>query len=226
VPVFLANFMKLYFIHKDIFSNFFPNSITKTRILESTEEYRTLKLKEGEGPFTSIKQLRKRSIIFKDLAKQSSKKTNWILDPKHIVRIEDFILTNPRDSYSKDFIDLLEHTTKGLISQHEVFGVHFFVRKRMRIREIVKSPNSVGVWIARIDLFDSENNRWVSKKDQTSFFPENWTIHQLFHECHYAILNKVKDETRASFYLSKTLSGVNVEIIIKNDKLKSIYPIY
>jgi len=129
-------------------------------------------------------------------------------------------------SYPMEFISLVEHTIKGQIQNKNVYGIHYFDPSRMRIREIVKSENKVGVWIATIDLFDEKKQQYVPKRQQTSFFPVGWSLHQLFHECFFAFTNKIKDNTKIHTYFSKTQSGVPVEIIIKDNKLKSIYPIY
>jgi hypothetical protein len=151
---------------------------------------------------------------------------NQILDEKNIVKVKDFVFTNHKEEFPKTFIGLLDHTIRGQVQQRKVYGIHYFDPSQMRIREKIRPENEVGVWIAKIDLLDKKNNQWIEKERINSFFPLNWSMNQLFHECYFAFKNLVKDETKKFIYLSKTKSGVKVEIIVKENQLKSIYPIY
>jgi len=216
----------LFYIHDDFVSTEFQHSEGRTRIFAVPIEQYSFVFKEGEGPFTSIPDLKKKSRIFKEIAKRNSKLANQILEEKNIFKVKDFVFLNRNQGYPKEFINLVEHTIKGQIQRKEVYGIHYFDSTCMRIREMIKSENEVGVWMARIDLLDKNKNLWIQKKSETSFFPLRWSIHQLFHECFFAFSTKVKDESKEYTYLSKTESGVTVEIIIKENQLKSIYPIY
>ena len=124
-----------------------------------------------------------------------------------------------------DFMSLIDHTIRGQISNEDVYGVHFYNPKRINIREIVTAPNELGIWKAKIDVFDFDHKIWTSKHKVTSFFPTFWSLTQLFDECEYAFNNKKKDEESESIFHSKTRSGINVKIIInKNNQIKSIFP--
>ena len=188
-----------------------------------TENY-FLEIKEGDGPYQSIRNLRRNSPIFKRLSSKSSKLANKILDKKNISFIKDLVLTPQERTYTKDFIKLIDHTLRGHIKDKKVFGVHYFEETKMKLKELIKSENEKGVWKAKIVFFDKSNNTWIEKT--STFFPKNWSIHQLFHECDYAFTNKIKDKSSDSKFTSKTYSGINVEIIIINDNVKSIYPLY
>jgi len=215
-----------FYIHDEVVSSEYIDSAAKTRIFAIPIGLCLLALKDGEGPFTSIKDLKKNSKKFKELAKRSSKLANKILEEKNIVKVKNFVLTNDKQGYPKEFINLIDHTIRGQVQKRKVYGIHYFDTTCMRIREKIKSENEVGVWVAKIDLLDKRNNQWIQKEQETSFFPLSWSMDQLFHECFFAFKNKVKAEAKKHIYLSRTKTGIKVEIIVKENQLKSIYPIY
>ena len=93
----------------------------------------------------------------------------------------------------------------------------------MRIKKIIENTDSQGVWKALVEVYDKKLNKWFEK--ESTFFPRDWSLTQLSHECDYAFQNKVKSKNKQYIYLGETLSGIQVEIVVENDKLKSIYPI-
>jgi hypothetical protein len=185
-----------------------------------------VEMKDGDGPYQSIRDLKRNSAIFKRLATKNSKYVQKVLDEKNIRVIKGAIWVPKEKSYSKEFIKIIDHTIRGHVKDKNVLGVHFFDGKKMKLRELINPENEKGVWKARIDFFDINNNSWVEKKQITTFFPRNWSIHQLFHECDYAFNNKIKDDKSKSKYTSYTISGIKVEIIIYNDEVKSMYPLF
>lgn len=215
----------LYYIHNKIVSTDNLSSNGITRIFAIPSDLCSLVLREGEGPFSSLRNLKRNSLIFKQIAKCSSKLANQILNERNIIQVKDFVLTDDQE-FSNDFIRLVDHTIRGQIHRREVYGIHYFDPCIMRIRENLKPENEFGVWTAKIDLFDKQYNRWIQKVQETSFFPKIWSLGQLFHECFFAFTNKVKDDTKKNIYTSKTESGIKVEIVISEKKVKSIYPIY
>lgn len=183
-------------------------------------------LDDSEGPFSSISTLKKESSFFQQLARTNSKSAQKILEKKNIHFIKDFIFVPEEQSYTKDFIKLIDHTIKGHFKAKNVFGIHFYDKDNMRIREFVGLENSVGVWQAMIDVYDKENNKWIEKRQLTTFFPKNWSRTQLFHECEYAYHHRIKQNDSNSRFISKTTSGIKVVIIINNGVVKSIYPVF
>ena len=125
----------------------------------------------------------------------------------------------------KEYIKLFSHTIKGKIKNKQVFGIHFFDPLSMRIKEMINNDNKNGVWEAIIEVYDKEREQWYSKKTTSTFFPRDWPLDRLFQECDFAFENKTKDINSNSRFISKTLSGIDVVIIIENDIVKSIYPV-
>jgi hypothetical protein len=182
-------------------------------------------IKEAEGPYLSLRNLKKNSLIYRQLLRKNPKKAQEILQETKIHNIKELLFVEDK-TYPKDLIKLFTHTIKGNISNKNVFGIHYFNNTFMRIRELINQENSKGVWEAKIDVYDKLNNTWIEKRPTTTFFPKDWNITQLFHECEYACEHKIKVINSENRFSSKTLSGINVVIIIINNIVKSIYPIY
>ncbi|NQU52905.1 MAG: EndoU domain-containing protein [Bacteroidetes bacterium] len=183
-----------------------------------------MEFKDLEGPFNSIMDLKKGSNIFKDLAKSDQKNTKWILKESNIINCSKLIFTKGNKVVSRDFIKLMEHSMRGTIRSKEILGIHYFDKDKMEILNLTDSEDENQVWKAKVKVFDLESNESYIK--ESTFFPKSWSLTKLFHECDYAYLNKVKIEEKKYIYESTTPSGVPVEIVIKNEIVKSIYPIY
>ena len=193
------------------------------RILCVNLGYISINIEKSDGPFNSIEQLKKESPIFKKLVKTDHLRVQKILEKKNIINVKDFILHKEKKSYSIDIIKTFQHTTKGDVKFKKISGIHYFNNEKMRIKKITANTDSKGVWKALVEVYDMKQNKWFEK--ESTFFPRDWSLTQLFHECDYAVQNKVKCYDKQSIYLGKTISGIPVEIIIKNTELKSIYPI-
>jgi hypothetical protein len=179
---------------------------------------------KDEGPFKDIPSLRKESKIFQQLLITNPKRAQQICLEKNINVMNDFVLTDENTSVSTDFIELIEHCTKGKIKNGRITGIHFYDKELVKIKKILKK-NKVGVFEAKVEYYDSEMNRWIKKEKPSTFFPLKWNYNKLFHECLFAVKNKRKKFGTLNVYKSKMESGIKVEIIIKEGLLKSIYPL-
>jgi hypothetical protein len=179
---------------------------------------------KDEGPFKDIPSLRKESKIFQQLLITNPKRAQQICLEKNINVMKDFVLTDENTSVSTDFIELIEHCTKGKIKNGRITGIHFYDKELVKIKKILKK-NKVGVFEAKVEYYDSEMNRWIKKEKPSTFFPLKWNYNKLFHECLFAVKNKRKKFGTLNVYKSKMESGIKVEIIIKEGLLKSIYPL-
>ena len=103
--------------------------------------------------------------------------------------------------------------------------MHFFDPKTTKIIEIVREDVRSGIIEAKIEAYNKPKNKWIKKDRSTTFFPRQWNLEQLFHECDFAFENKVKIEDKTNVYQSITISGIKVKIIIDGDIVRSIYPI-
>lgn len=175
-----------------------------------------------EGPFDSVRSLKRKSEVFKKLAVLDPKRTQKILDPKNIVKANNLIFTETNRIVSFDFIKLLEHAIKGDVKKNNLSGIHYFDKQRMRVIKEIWEEDIHKVWKAEVEVFVRERDVWYRK--ESTFFPIEWTPSQLFAECCYAYKNMVKSKKERYVYNSKTLTGVPVEIIVKDNEVRSIYP--
>lgn len=95
----------------------------------------------------------------------------------------------------------------------------------MRIVEITNLNDQTKVFEAKFDFYDMKREKWIKKKKPSTFFPMDWDLATLLMECKYAFdkLNSVdlKDEN----FTSVTKSNIEVVIVIRGGKLKSLYPL-
>ncbi|GGW39173.1 EndoU domain-containing protein [Arenibacter certesii] len=180
---------------------------------------------ESDGPFEDLYSLRRKSTIYRNLVLRNPKRAQQICEERNIDVMKDFVFTEEDVSVSKDFIELIEHCTKGKVSKGKISGIHFYDEKHVKILKVLEKNNVNGVFEAEIEYFDLNSNRWTEKEKSTTFFPLSWSLNKLFHECLFAVNNKQKKENSENVYVSKTESGIEVEIIKKQGLLKSIYPL-
>ena len=140
-----------------------------------------------------------------------------------IKEIKDLILTEKGTTCDATFMSSLYHTMVGKITKQKVKGVHFFNPDEIRIIEKISINNTTGVYSARIEKLNKDTGEWTEKDEITNFFPENWSIHQLFHECLYAYNNKI--HVSSNIYKSKTISGIPIKFVInEHGEILTFYP--
>ncbi|WP_440116660.1 WXG100 family type VII secretion target [Paenibacillus sp. QZ-Y1] len=82
----------------------------------------------------------------------------------------------------------------------------------------VDTPNEFGVYQANVEI------NGVPKGPKSTFFPKEWTPQQVIDSVNEAFNNKVNIKNNK--YIGKTSTGMEVELILRNDKIISAYPIY
>ena len=82
----------------------------------------------------------------------------------------------------------------------------------------VDPPNEFGVYQANIEI------NGVLKGPKSTFFPKEWTPQQVIDAVNEAFINKVNIKNNK--YIGKTRMGMEIEFILRNDKIISAYPIY
>lgn len=214
-----------YYIHEDTFTTNKQGLKVGVTISKVPSIYKIQYSKDkDEGPFIDLISLRKNSKIFKRLLKTNPKRAQQICLDKNIDIVKDFIITDNDTSVTPDFIELIEHCTKGKIKNGNITGIHFYDRSIVKIKKVLNKKTN-GVFEAKIEFLNPENRKWIEKEKPSTFFPIDWTLNTLFHECLFAVNKKVKRTGGENIYDSYTKSGIEVEIIIKQGTLKSIYPI-
>ncbi len=215
--------MKSYYIGDKIAISDKIDSKSETKILCVESEF-LFELGGLEGPYSSIEELKKNSVLFQNLKRTNMKKVQKILDKKNILEPRIGIISNKNKTVTGDFLKLIDHSIRGKIKSKEIYGIHYFEESRMTLNEIIKDEDKNGVWEAIVEVTDILNSKSYSKK--STFFPKQWSLTQLFHECDFAFLNKRKIDGKDNLYFSTTISGIPVHIIIKDGEPKSIYPLH
>lgn len=82
----------------------------------------------------------------------------------------------------------------------------------------IDTPNEFGVYRANVEI------NGVSKGPKSTFFPKEWTPQQVIDAVNEAFNSKVLIKNNR--YIGKTSTGMEIEIILKKDKIISAYPIY
>lgn len=170
----------------------------------------------------SIRHLRRFDEKWKRLKALSSKKADSLYDEKFILGVHDFILTPTDKKFNEYSFHLLQHAIHG--SYDKGFqGLHLISKYNKEIVRIEKTKKEDvnGVWEARVFVFNSKRNKTYEKV--STFFPKSWTPTHFMFEIFHAI-NNIEVSPAITGYSSKTLSGIPVEVVIENNRARSIYP--
>lgn len=187
-----------------------------------------VKFNRGDGPFKSLRNLKRNSPIYKRLSKNNTKRLQQILKEKNIVELTNTLIPYPKDKgIPQDMLRMITHSTKGHITKGKVRGIHFYDSRKVKILKEFETDEKSGVWNALIEYYDKQTDKWYVKDEASTFFPKNWTFQQLFYECMHALENQNMQlvEGSKSKYVSRTITGIAVHIVKIKGKLKTIYPI-
>lgn len=177
---------------------------------------------EGEGPFDSLYDLKRKSIIFRSIKKQ--KHRDRISKNSNIELVKELMLNKVGTTFDKAFVDSFTHITIGKISRKKLSGIHFYDPDKIRIIERIQKDEETGVWSARIKKKNDNTGEWIEKLEQSTFFPEHWSISKVFMECHFAYKNKRKESD--SVFISKTSDGIKVKFIIdEGNNVLTFFPL-
>jgi hypothetical protein len=218
---------RVYYIYKNLPSEF-QDMLEGPRIV-SCENNILLEHNEniGEGPYSSLKELKEKSKIYSNVFERDKKRAEKILLDRFIVKASNIILfpEGIDNEYEKIIYRIMQHSKNGSLSRRNVSGIHIYDSKKIKILRLVERENQKGVFSAEIEVLNERTNKWIKKESVTTFFPVNWNLQKLIIECYYAYKNKVK--TSETEYIGKTLSGIKVCFNYNNSGIfKTLYPLY
>lgn len=176
--------------------------------------------------YNSLTDLRKNDSSWKDYYANDSKSAEKICEEKFVITIADFVLTPLDEEFRKVSFKLLKHTISGELS-NDITGIHLYsiLNKSIKKIEKLKTEDKHGVWVARIEYYSKRRDRIYTKPNST-MFPLSWDPTTYMFEIQHAYLNRQQCQTFPFKYHSLTKSGIPVEFIIKDGKLRTAYPIY
>ncbi len=90
---------------------------------------------------------------------------------------------------------------------------------------MIEENKTTNVFKAKFEFFDSKTKEWIEKKSASTFFPKNWNLATLLMECKFAFDRINESDLKDGKIKSITKSNIEVEMIIKNGILKSLYPL-
>ena len=180
---------------------------------------------DGNGPYKSLRALKRYSPILASLKRVNSKRAQQIVLEKNIITTTKLIATPSGTEFKREAVDSFIHATIGRIKNGDLTGIHFFDPERVRIIEILQTNNETNVFKATFEFLDNRTEKWISKKSSSTFFPRSWNIARLLMECKFAFDRLENDKLIDGKIKSITESNIEVEIIIRNGQLKSLYPL-
>ena len=211
-----------FFIINSVVSD--PQDIPEgARIFKMRVENLYFKFPEADGPYESLNELKRDSLIYKELKISNPKRAKLIIQEKLIRCLEQGIIWPDNNSeYQQNIYKILQHSTNGIVNRRGVLGIHFFDPKKIRIIELINPENEFGIFEAKIEVYNINSGKWIKKSQASTFFPKEWSLQRLINECYPAFMNKMKlTETK---FVGKTYSGISVVFIYSGKVLKSIYP--
>ncbi|MGG3510300.1 WXG100 family type VII secretion target [Paenibacillus lautus] len=115
----------------------------------------------------------------------------------------------------------LNHIFDGeILKNGNANGFHYegMPNSKANIVGNIDPPNEFGVYQANVEISG------VLKGPKSTFFPKEWTPQQVVDAVNEAFNNKVNIKNNK--YIGKTSSGMEIEIILRNDKIISAFPVY
>ncbi|WP_372758025.1 EndoU domain-containing protein [Mariniflexile sp.] len=180
---------------------------------------------DGDGPYKSLRAIKKYSPIYKELKKNNSKRAQQIIEDKNIIKSDKLIAIPKGTEFKHEVVDSFTHATIGRIKNGNLTGIHFFDPEKVKIIEILEKNEKTSVFKARFEFYDSRTKKWIEKRKPSTFFPQNWNLATLLMECKFAFDRIDETDLKDGKIRSITKSNIEVEIIIKNGILKSLYPL-
>ena len=180
---------------------------------------------DGNGPYKSLRALKRYSPIYNLLKKSNPKRAQQIVQEKNIMTADKLIATPRGTEFKPQVVDGFIHATIGRIKNGDLSGIHFFDPEKVRIIEILEKNDKTNVFMARFEFYNVRTNKWIEKKTPSTFFPKNWNLATLLMECKFAFDKLQVSDLSDTKIKSITKSNIEVEMIIKNGKLKSLYPL-
>lgn len=215
----------------DHYYSIIENSICSDKQKNLPYQYSIIKIRKdfpfdfNAQRFTSLSNLKRYSKVYNEFKRGNSKGALKICENKFILDIKDFIITPNDEPFNLYAWDLLNHTIYGKIEK-DFSGIHLISNINRYIKSIIetKPPDRNGIWEAEITVFSPTKNKEFTKT--STLFPKSWSPSDFMFEIHYAFQKMIKKSNSSYVAESSTKSGIPVRLVMKNDKILSVYPIY
>lgn len=126
-----------------------------------------------EGPFSSLKVLKSKSLFYKQLIAENSHWISKIFQEKYLVKIVDGAQSSKayNDDFKNEILSILQHSVSGEIKNGQINGIHYYDSKLKNVRVIEEmEPDKNGVWKGTAQYFNQFTNEWKTKSSVSTFF--------------------------------------------------------
>lgn len=217
--------MKYYYIHKHLPSEH-QDMLDGPRIVELQTNAIKLQEEEGEGPYDSLVELKKDSIIYRQLIQENPRRAEKIASEQFLVKAEKIIFwpDGVDETFHKMVYRIMQHSSNGKVNRKGVSGIHLFDKNKINILKLINEDKTTGIFEAEIEVLNERTGEYIKKQGKTSFFPVNWGLQRLVFECYEAYNNMV--EIDSNIYHGKTKSGIVLEFVYNQENIfRSVYPV-
>lgn len=216
----------MFYCLKDIDSDNKQFGINKPyRIIRSHTELFYIDEQKCKGHNT-IKELKKECSTWRKYHSQDPVSANKICEDNFVFKSTHLIFTPMDEEFNKVSYKLIKHTVFGELDK-KIHGIHLISKLNKNIKNVsvVKPKDKNGVWVAHVDFY-SDIRKKPYTKENSSMFPIHWTPNDFMFKIYYAYKRKKQCKKDKSIFHSITDCGIRVDFVIKNNELKSVYPIY
>ncbi|MCF2945434.1 EndoU domain-containing protein [Paenibacillus tarimensis] len=114
----------------------------------------------------------------------------------------------------------INHIFEGEVVKGQAVGFHYegVQNSKGKVVGNIDPPNEFGVYRANVEV------EGTLKQAKSTFFPKDWTPQQIVDEVNTAFSNK--EVFKNNRYRGTASNGMTIEMIIKNGKIVSAYPLY
>lgn len=196
------------------------------RVMELETNQINLPENEGEGPFESLLQLKKESKLYRQLIIQDQKRAENIVKQQFVVSVRELIMwpVGVCEEFYQMIYRIMQHSKNGKVNRSGVSGIHLYNKDKVKVTKLINSNQETGIFEAEIEVLNERTGKYIRKEGRSSFFPIDWGLQRLIHECFEAFNNKVENDKFS--YHGMTTSGIKLEFVYDgNKKFKSVYPI-
>ena len=175
--------------------------------------------------YNSIRELRKNDPSWKEYNNRDPKSAQKICEERFIFKAKDFVLTPSGSAFDGCSYKVLKHGIMGELSK-DINGIHLISALNKDITSIsqLSAEDKNGVWNGIVGYYSEKRNKTYTKF--SSFFPKSWTESQYMFEVNFAYQNLSEVDGEQYMFSSVTKSGVPVIFIIRDQKVRTVYPIY
>lgn len=195
------------------------------RILEIPNDSPTIPL--GTVGYETLNELKENDINWHNYRTNDSKSAYKICEDRFIIKTTNKVIFLPNDyEFREDSFKILKHTVFGELDNKRIKGIHLFsnLKRGLQAIEYLKDPDKNGVWKAKITYYVIGRKKSYTKV--SSMFPIDWGETKFMFEIFHAYKTKRQCSSNTEKFHSYTYSGIPVDFVIKNGRVKTVYPLH